>query len=546
MYAAFLCHAYTAAAAPDENSQHTSFHLGEARVDGRAREIPRHGPLRVHAYAQNLTLTVRPSSENGADTRWHYRLEGMDPEWHDAGGWFRFTVRFYDRNKNVIGGEEQSLQGQSAGWTGDPATSPYQANGFHLAVPKNAHHLMVWTCSSAPLNSVGIHALRDLTAVLHAREPGAPERRTVMLLPEGDLLDRPEGTPKGWARHGTSLGFAQILPRPKGTAALVLRDESSTTFGGWLSLGEMLLPVEDVSSVTFEWKEAYSIGWAGQAYISYSHLPPGNYRLRIQPLTHTGSSLGAETVIPITVTPPFHQTLWFQCVVASAGAAGIFLITRKALRRKHAENIEAMKREQAVLDERLRIARDLHDSLGADLTHLALLSDLAQRDTQRSDKHDHNAIFDAARNLTRRVDEIVWALNPVQDSLPRFIEFVGNHTQKFLSSACMRCRLDLPLDPPALTLSSPFRHDLFLIIKELLHNVVKHSRASEVRLRLHLESEILLIAIEDNGCGFPSDFTPGNGTTTLRSRIDRLKGQMQISDTEGGGTTVRLRVPLSL
>jgi signal transduction histidine kinase len=513
-------------------------------IDGGMEDTRNPALVQMRSSTRLLEVRIQSSSETGPQPRWRYRLEGVDSDWRDAGGWMRITARFSDENGAVIGGEERIVQGQSQGWTGDPATSPFHSERLFVRVPPNARRLRIWTCTGGPNLTVGIHALKDLTAVLHPKNPEAPPTRHP-LLPDSPANPTEPGTPPpGWSRHGTEPALASVSSFSGSPPALVLQDHSAATHGGWLTTEDLQIPVHEASAVTLEWKHAYSIGWAGSATVSYAFVPAGNYPLRVQPLTLAGIPSGKETVVPIAVLPPFHQALWFQALVLLGGSLGVFLFTHALLRRRHAQKVQAMAREKAVLDERLRIARDLHDSLGADLTHLALLSELAQRNPSNPDSSGCEQMFDAARKLTRRVDEIVWALNPAQDSLPRFIEFVANHAQKFLSSACIRCRLDLPPDPPQVPLQSAARHDLFLALKELLHNVVKHSHASEVRLRLVTEPGCLLLTVADNGCGFPTDAVPGNGTVTLRSRMDRLGGQIRVSETPGGGTTVSLRIPL--
>jgi signal transduction histidine kinase len=563
-----LHHLHAAAATPEATGSPTRLVLAGVRIDGIAHPLRASHPVRVPALAKLTEFTIEPHSESHLHTRWRYQLEGIDPDWRDAGAWMRITARFEDKNGYIIGGEEQTVSGQSPGWTGDLAHSPAVQKQLHLEVPENAQRLIVWTCTSglpgiewrsgtqpplpsqkpgrilSPHPTVGIHALHELSAILQDKRPGSPPRRHNLIPSEGHLLDQLEGTPKGWARHGTSLGFAKIHPRSEAAPLLVLRDESATSFGGWVTAPALRIPVENSAAVTLEWKDAYSIGWAGPARIAYSYLPAGHYRLRIQPLTTEGFPAGAETLVPVQVFPPFHQTLGFQILVLSLGTVGVFLITRRVQRRKLHAEVEAMNRHKALLDERLRIARDLHDSLGSDLTHLALLSDLAQRQSRDATPAPYEQIFESAKSLTRRVDEIVWALNPAQDSLPQFIDFIANHSQKFLNSAQIRCRLHLPADPPTLPLPSPIRHDLFLALKEALHNIVKHSGASEVRLHLEVESSSLRILLEDNGQGIPPNATAGNGTESIRSRIQRIGGTLNVSQPPGGGITLAFQIPL--
>jgi signal transduction histidine kinase len=196
--------------------------------------------------------------------------------------------------------------------------------------------------------------------------------------------------------------------------------------------------------------------------------------------------------------------------------------------------------------ERSRIARDLHDNLGADLTHLALISDLAQADAADPDKvrKCFDQIFETARNLTRQVDEIVWAVNPANDSLNGFVPFLSNYAQHFLSAAEVACRLEIPASLPDTPLSSAERHALLMLVKEALHNVVKHAHATEVRLRIRAEGSLLEIVVEDDGCGMAERVVEGDGTGNMRQRAAAIGASLERWSSPGEGTTLRVRLGL--
>jgi signal transduction histidine kinase len=209
-------------------------------------------------------------------------------------------------------------------------------------------------------------------------------------------------------------------------------------------------------------------------------------------------------------------------------------------------------REQAVERERSRIARDIHDDLGASLTQIALLSELTQSDFGEPEvaRGHVEDIFQTARAMTRTVDEIVWAVNPKNDTLEQFSEYLGQFAQDFLRSANVACRLLFPGEMPSFVMTSALRHNLFLSVKEALKNVVCHSGADEVSLEVSVDTDVLTLVIRDNGCGIADRATSlprpggGNGLANIHKRMSDIGGTLEICGVAGKGTTVTLCVPL--
>jgi signal transduction histidine kinase len=202
-----------------------------------------------------------------------------------------------------------------------------------------------------------------------------------------------------------------------------------------------------------------------------------------------------------------------------------------------------------VQKERARIAKDLHDDLGAHLSQIAMLSELAQSDFHKPEQaHGHiDLIFRTARSVTRSLDEIVWAVNPRNDSLDRFTAHLCTFAPEFLRAAGITCRLDVPMDLPIRMLPANVRHHLYLAFKEVLNNVVKHAGATEVWLRLQLSPWELSLVIEDNGRGF----RPGNGgapgedgLVNLRQRMGEIGGRFEQQSEPDKGTRTVLVAPL--
>jgi len=285
---------------------------------------------------------------------------------------------------------------------------------------------------------------------------------------------------------------------------------------------------------------------------SYSHIPPGDYTFRV--IACNNDEVWNETgaALAFTVLPQFWQTLWFRglagLTLMAAVAAGVRFDTRRRMRRK----LERLERQQALERERARIAKDIHDDLGASLTRITLLSQSARSelDDLPQAAADLDRIYSTARDLTRAMDEIVWAVNPQHDTLDSLASYLGRTAQDFLGTAGIRCRLDMPVHLPAWPLTAEVRHNLFLAFKEALHNVIKHAAASEVRISLSLQPAAFALAVEDNGRGFapetpggevasdPARLASGNGLANMRRRLAEIGGRCEIQSARGKGTKV--------
>ena len=504
-------------------------------------------PVEIRSNTRSLDITFAPVPGLGAvPLRFRYQLDGYDRGWRDPIGVMRFAVRFNDAADNTISGEEFDAHGESAGWTGTPENALFIERTETLDVPQGATRLQIWLSSAGPQQTMGVYALDGLEVVLVPSDPALGERSVAMIPTTGSLMDKSAGTPAGWARHGTSLGIAQIRPQAGKPPLIVMRDDRSDAFGGWLTRGSKDLPLAGASKIRLKWREAYSIGWGGGARVSYPYLPAGEYRLRIQTLTVEGMPQGKESVMRLVVVPPFYQTRGFWVCIAGFSATVLGLLVRQSTRRRMQRRLDVLESERAVERERSRIARDLHDNLGADLTHLALLSDLAQADAGDAVKVKlhFDQIFDLAQSLTRQVDEMVWAVNPANDSLKGFVPFLSNYAQNYLLAAGVPCRLDLPDTLEEIPLSSAQRHHLFLTVKEALHNIVKHAQATEARLFVCMHERLLTIRVEDNGRGIATVSSAGDGTGNMHQRISSIGGTFERTSTLNKGTAVSLTLPL--
>ena len=523
----------------------TAYRVANLHAEGRAIPIDRDLPeVRLTHGIRDITFGIEPTDPAGPPIRFRFQLLGHDADWRDPGGSMRFTVRFDEQEGNTIFGEEFQLSHQSPGWTGDPRSSAPVSRSENIPIPKGASKMQFWMGSAGPQATLGVYAVSDLRVQLFGDSEHAAQSALVMIREEGALMDSPSGTPKGWARHGSRLGVAQIAPRSDAAPFIVMRDDQTDSFGGWLTTAASL-DVSHAKTATITWNECYSIGWGGPARAIYNYLPPGHYTLRIQTASIEGTIIDESDIAQLHIIPPFHRSSTFRVtlalIIVSAGAWTVRSVTRARMQ----QELDRLAKEHTIDVERSRIARDLHDSLGADLTHLGLLCDLAASQVYEPERvRPHlNELFDLAKQLTRRVDEMVWTVNPAHDTLRGLISFVTHHAQSYLRAAGIACRLDVPDPIPNTPLSSSRRHHLFLTVKEALHNVVKHSEASEVRIRIRHSTERLEVEIEDNGKGIVNA-AEGDGSENMRNRINSINGTLQRISEPGRGTLVTILLPI--
>jgi len=291
-----------------------------------------------------------------------------------------------------------------------------------------------------------------------------------------------------------------------------------------------------------EWVEADT-----RRVATYPRLPPGRYAFHLTAANPGGAWNDPALMVPFEVLPAYWQTTWFRLALWLAFgllvAAGVRYRYVQKMRRKLAR----LERERAVEQERMRIARDIHDDLGARLTQMAFLSELTASELSAEPQAGERLakIADGSRQAIRSLEEIVWAVNPKRDSLPHLVDYLSHYANEFFRATPARCRQDLPLLLPETPLPAELRHHLFLACKEALNNIQKHAHATEVWLRVRLADTTLTVEIEDNGKGLaPGSAATGNGLANLHTRLQQINGSCLVTSAPGRGTRVRLLVPL--
>lgn len=283
-----------------------------------------------------------------------------------------------------------------------------------------------------------------------------------------------------------------------------------------------------------------------QRQTAYESVPPGRYRFEVIAMNGDGIQSVAPAVVEVDIRPRFWETGWFVAqvtllVMLAAGGVG-WIIARNRLNRR----ITLLKIHQVRETERARIARDLHDDLGASLTEFSLLTDLGAEQAVGSPfQAQIEQLSNKSRALGQALDEIVWAVNPREDSLASLINYLATFATEFLDRAGITLRLDIATGLPSLPLDATVRHAVFLAVRETFNNLVKHSHARTAWLKVTFQDGVLEVVVEDDGCGVaPGAQSRGDGLTNFESRMEACHGRVVIAPRAAGGTFVRFIIPL--
>ncbi len=259
------------------------------------------------------------------------------------------------------------------------------------------------------------------------------------------------------------------------------------------------------------------------------------------------SDMAIATSFNDFVVVRFWQTWWFTVGCASALLGTVGASVRLVEKRKYQQRLRLADQERALERERARIAQDLHDDLGSSLTRIALLSDLLHAENQSPQQVQAHAqkISQTAAQTVQALEEIVWAVRPGSDSLQSLVEYIAHFSNELFEGNGTRCRLNLPHDLPAMPLPPEMRHNIFLVVKEALTNVLKHSGAREVHVHAKATANVLEFIVQDDGNGFASNRaasdTKRNGLTNMHRRAESMGGKLTVDSTPKG-TTVTLQV----
>jgi signal transduction histidine kinase/streptogramin lyase len=277
---------------------------------------------------------------------------------------------------------------------------------------------------------------------------------------------------------------------------------------------------------------------------NFINLSPGNYTLKMR-------SEFPEAIYPsqtinysFTILSPWWHTWWFSAGVSAAISGLLFLAVRFYYRRKLEREKIISEKQQAIEKERTRIATDMHDDLGAGLSRIKFLSETIgiKKQSHLPFEEDISKIREYSHEMIDKMGEIVWALNEKNDSLSDLLSYTRSYTMEYLSQSGLRCSIDSPELFPGAFVTGEFRRNIFLSVKEILHNIVKHAQANEVTISIQTDPR-LCISIKDDGIGFDQAKTRpySNGLINIKKRMADIGGIMEIENRNG--TMIKLTAP---
>ncbi|HYJ37664.1 MAG TPA: ATP-binding protein [Chitinophagaceae bacterium] len=289
-----------------------------------------------------------------------------------------------------------------------------------------------------------------------------------------------------------------------------------------------------------QWSEPSS-----DAALHLVNLAPGNYSLKLKAEFPAGKYPPQLLNYAFVVNPPWWQTWWFRGLMVMAAIGFFIAIVRRYYRSKYLKQKILLEKQQAVDKERTRIATDMHDDLGAGLSRIKFLSESIQikKSGDESVMGEVQKIAAYSDEMVEKMGEIVWALSEKNDSLQHLVAFTRSYAADYLATNNIECIFSSSDEIPTSFVTGEVRRNVFLSVKESLHNVVKHAGARTVTIKVSLDPN-LKFSIQDDGKGIDwNHIRPfSNGLSNIRKRMEEIGGKAEIQNT--AGTEVILDVPL--
>ncbi|MFM9984605.1 MAG: two-component regulator propeller domain-containing protein [Flavobacteriales bacterium] len=271
-------------------------------------------------------------------------------------------------------------------------------------------------------------------------------------------------------------------------------------------------------------------------FAQYTNVSGGDYRFLVKSRMD-GSNWTEPAFVTISIKPPFWTTWWFRTTLILVIALIVYAVYKY--------RINQLVKMQAV---RNRISSDLHDDVGASLSSINIYSKVALEKLKRSPSEVPEMLEQISRNATDMMDnmsDIVWSINPRNDNLESLVNRMKIHAIEVLQPLDIEVHFSkgtLPENP----LGMNARKNIYLIFKEIINNIAKHSKAQRADIEIASRGDFLQILITDNGRGVEdTNSKGGNGLVNLRSRVDELKGKLVMESQVGQGLSTRIEIPLA-
>jgi signal transduction histidine kinase len=328
---------------------------------------------------------------------------------------------------------------------------------------------------------------------------------------------------RGVAQHISELGESEVTP-------LTLRADQNQLeiefFGAAFDTGESLKYQYRLEGIDDDWSPPSEL-----RSVNYGRLPAGSHRFLVRAVRLDGVASETPAIVSVTVLPPIYARWWFIALAALViGGAGLVAYRTRVAQLLRVERVRA------------RIATDLHDDIGASLSQIAILAEVAKhrRDTGAPELADSlQRIADTSRTLVDSMSDIVWAVNPEADSLGDLVHRMRRFAEDTLSGKDVELTFTAPGGQDNLKFGADLRREIHLMLKESVTNVAKHSTCTAVAVEFACDRRHLRLRVSDNGQGFDvAQQTDGNGLASMRRRAAALGGSLLVDSKPGHGTTI--------
>jgi signal transduction histidine kinase len=281
--------------------------------------------------------------------------------------------------------------------------------------------------------------------------------------------------------------------------------------------------------------------------VTYNKLPPGKYIFKVQGVNHNGVRNDKGDSVLVVIHPPFWATWWFITIVSVVSLVAFILMIRYISQRNLKEKLLRLEKEQAVEKERNRISRDMHDDLGSGLTKIAIMSEVAKKQISEQEKAREQLenISQSSRELIDSLQDIIWILNPRNDTLESLAAYIREYALKFFEPFSVEVQFSYPETFGDIKLSEETRRNIFLVVKESFNNIAKHAWCNMVIVLLKTSHNGVYLKIRDDGKGFNTAAARqfGNGLQNMRNRLEQVGGRYRITSSMGKGTCTEVFIP---
>ncbi len=272
--------------------------------------------------------------------------------------------------------------------------------------------------------------------------------------------------------------------------------------------------------------------------VVYSGLMPGSYTFAVQVRKGNGTWVNDHATFSFTINKPYWETWWFRLFIIALIATIVYSLYRYQLKKKLDQHI-------AIAADRARISSEMHDDLGSGLSKISFLSDMINQDSADGDTKLHlENISRSSKEMVEQMGNIIWSMNEKNDQLNNLIAYTRKYAVEFFENTTIKCLVNTPDFIPSINIEGITRRNIFLVVKEALHNVLKHSNADVVRISFEMSTHFFSIIIHDNGKGIDGSKSSafGNGLINMAKRMKEVDGKFSIKNEDG--TRIEISIPI--